>query len=106
HPRPDLAALPTSPKKGWLVRLRPSCCALSLSNMPKIDVSKVAEILKKNQLDPALLRRVIEEIKLAVQPDNAEEKLPPIKRKYVILLSDPEDRLPKHDFAGWVLQMP
>ena len=42
--------------------------------MAKIDVSKVAEILKKNQVDPALLRRVIEETKpefvfhLAAQP--------------------------------------
>ena len=33
----------------------------SVVPMPKIDVSKVAEILKKNQLEPALLRRLIEE---------------------------------------------
>ena len=37
--------------------------------MPKIEISKVAEILKKNHVDPALLRRVIEEINLAAQPD-------------------------------------
>ena len=40
--------------------------------MAKIDVSKVAEILKKNQVDPALLRRVIEEMNLAVEPEGAE----------------------------------
>jgi hypothetical protein len=75
--------------------------------MPKIDVSKVAEILKKNQLEPALLRRVIEEINLAVQPDPGEiDKPPPVKKQWVILVSDPEGRLPQQEFAGWVLQIP
>jgi hypothetical protein len=75
--------------------------------MAKIDVSKVAEILKKNHLDPSVLRRVIEEINLAVQPDpGEEEKPPPVKKQMVILVSDPERRMPKTDFAGWVLQIP
>jgi hypothetical protein len=75
--------------------------------MPKIDVSKVAEILKKNEIDPAVLRRVIEELNLVVQPDPAEEdKPPPVKKQFVVLVSDPENRFPKADFAGWVLQLP
>lgn len=75
--------------------------------MPKIDVSKVAEILKKNQIDPAVLRRVIEELNLVVQADPTDEDKPPaVKKQFVILVSDPEDRWPKTDFAGWVLQLP
>ncbi|MDB6170013.1 MAG: hypothetical protein JWM88_2877 [Verrucomicrobia bacterium] len=74
--------------------------------MPKIDVSKVAEILKKNHVDPALLRRVIEEMNIAVQPDNAEDKPPAVKKQFVIVISDPEGRLPKNDFVGWILQLP
>ncbi|MSU65284.1 MAG: hypothetical protein EXS38_04095 [Opitutus sp.] len=74
--------------------------------MPKIDVSKVAEILKKNHIDPALLRRVIEEMNLAVQPDTGEEKPPAVKKQFIILVSDPDNRMPKHDFVGWVLQIP
>ncbi|KXU34917.1 hypothetical protein AXK12_06715 [Cephaloticoccus capnophilus] len=75
--------------------------------MPKIDVNKVAEILKKNELEPALLRRVLDELRLAVQPDPSEEdKPPPIKKQFVILVSDPEHKLPKDDFVGWVLQIP
>jgi len=75
--------------------------------MPKIDVNKVAEILKKNQLDPALLRRVIEEMNLAVQPDPGEEEKPPaVKKQFVFLASDPNGVLPKEDFVGWVLQIP
>ena len=75
--------------------------------MPKIEVNKVAEILKKNDISPAILRRVIEEMNLAVQPDPGEEEKPPaVKKQFVILVSDPDGRLPKHDFVGWVLQLP
>ena len=75
--------------------------------MATIDVSKVAEILKKNEIDPSVLRRVIEEINLAVQPDPGEDEKPPaVKKQFVILVSDPEGRLPKNDFVGWVLQIP
>jgi hypothetical protein len=76
--------------------------------MAKIDVNKVAEILKKHHVEPAVLRRVIEEMNLAVQPEpGEEEKPPPVKKQLVILVSDPEGRLPaKADFAGWVLQIP
>ena len=75
--------------------------------MPKIDVSKVAEILKKNHIDPALLRKVVEEMNLAVQPDPGDEEKPPsVKKQFVILVSDPEGKMPKHDLVGWVLQIP
>lgn len=75
--------------------------------MPKIDVSKVAEILKKNALSPAQLRAIIEEMNLAVQPDPGEgEKPPAVKKQFVVLLSDPEGRMPKNDFVAWVLQIP
>lgn len=75
--------------------------------MPKIEVSTVAEILKKNQLDPKLLRAVIEEMNLAVQPEPGEDEKPPaVKKQFVILVSDPEGRFPKNDFVGWVLQIP
>jgi hypothetical protein len=75
--------------------------------MPKIDVNKVAEILKKNHIDPAVLRRVVEEMNLAVQPDPGEgDAAPPVKKQYIILVSDPDERMPKGDFTGWVLQIP
>ena len=75
--------------------------------MPKIDVSKVAEILKKNHIDPAVLRRVVEEMNLAVQPEAGDEdKPPPVKKQFVILVSDPDGKMPKNDLFGWVLQIP
>ena len=74
--------------------------------MPKIDVNKVAEILKKNQVDPKILRLIVEEMNILTQAETDEEKPPAVKKQFVILISDPEDRLPKTDFAGWVLQIP
>ena len=74
--------------------------------MPKIDVNKVAEILKKNQVEPKLLRQVVEEMNLLTQAETDEEKPPAVKKQWAILISDPEGRLPKTDFAGWVLQIP
>ncbi len=75
--------------------------------MAKIDVSKVAEILKKNQIDPALLRKVVEEMNLAVQPDAGDDDKPPaVKKQFVILVSDPDGKMPKTDLVGWVLQIP
>ena len=76
--------------------------------MPKIDVAKVAEILQRNKIDPPeKLRRIIEEINHVVQPNPGEDEKPPaVKKQFVILVSDPERRLPKTDFVGWVLQIP
>jgi hypothetical protein len=74
--------------------------------MPKIDVNKVAEILKKNQVDPKILRQIVEEMNILTQAETDEEKPPAVKKQFAILISDPEGRLPKTDFAGWVLQIP
>jgi hypothetical protein len=42
-----------------------------------------------------------------VQPEVDEEKPPALKKQFVILISDPDGRLPEgNDFAGWVLQIP
>lgn len=75
--------------------------------MAKIDLNTVAEVLKKTaEISPAALRRVIEELNLAAQPEPGEEKLPAVKKQQVVLLSDPDGRMPKHDFVAWVLQIP
>lgn len=74
--------------------------------MPKIDVNKVAEIIKKNQVEPEKLRAIVEEMNLAVQPEPGEEAAPAVKKQFVILISDPDGLMPKNYFVGWVLQIP
>jgi hypothetical protein len=74
--------------------------------MPKIDVNQVAEILKRNEVDPALLRQIVEEMNMVVQPEVDEDKPPPVKKQFAIVVSDPNGDLPANDFVGWVVQLP
>ena len=89
------------------VHLCPFVSFQNENTMPKIDVSKVAEILKKNHIEPAMLRKVMEEMNLAVQPDDGNDEKPPaIKKQFVVLISDPDGKMPKNDFVAWALQIP
>lgn len=77
--------------------------------MSKIEISKVAEVVKKNLPDDlATVRRIIEELNLAAQPDpgDGEESAPAVKKQMVIMVSDPNGKLPEDDFVAWVLQIP
>lgn len=75
--------------------------------MSKIDVNKAAEIIKSEQVDPATLRRIVEKMNLAIQPEGEEgDKLPAVKKQFTVLLSDPEGRMPTCDFVAWILQLP
>jgi hypothetical protein len=75
--------------------------------MAKIEVNQVAEILKKHKLEPKLLREIVEEMNIVTQPNAEDDVKPPaLKKQFVILLSDPEAKLPKADLVGWVVQIP
>ena len=73
----------------------------------KVEVSFVAEVLKKNKADPELIRSVIEDINHdLLANDDGDEKAPAPKKQFVILLSDPAGKLPQKDLVGWVVQIP
>lgn len=75
--------------------------------MPKIEVSQVAEILKRHKLEPSVLREIVQEMNEVSQPAADEDtKPPPLKKQFVVLLSDPQGKLPKSDLVGWVVQIP
>jgi len=75
--------------------------------MAKIEVSQVAEILKKHKIDPSLLREIVEAMNDVTQPAADEDIKPPApKKQFVMLLSDPEGKLPAKDLTGWVVQIP
>ena len=75
--------------------------------MAKIEISQVAEILKKHKIDPALLREIIEELNFVTQPSADDDLKPPApKKQFVVLLSDPEGKLARKDLTGWVVQIP
>lgn len=75
--------------------------------MPKVDLDLVKMILQRNELDVRQVSQIIEDIngELAAQVDE-EEKPPPVKKQFVMVLSDPEGKLEGQDFVGWVVQIP
>lgn len=74
--------------------------------MAKIEINIVAASLKNHGVEPSILREIIEELNFEAQPDPDEEKSPPVKKQFVIVLSDPAGALPKQDLVGWVAQIP
>ena len=75
--------------------------------MAKIEVSQVAEILKKHKIEPSLLREIVEAMNEVTQPAADEDIKPPApKKQFVVLLSDPSGKLPQKDLTGWVVQIP
>jgi len=74
--------------------------------MPKIDVNQVADILKRNEVDPSILKQIVAEMQAVLEAEAGEEKPPPVKKQFCILISDPEGTLPEDDYAGWVVQIP
>ncbi len=75
-------------------------------NMPKINVSDAAEVLKKNLVDPKVLRQIIEEFNLLAQPELGDEKPEAVKKQTLLIISDPENTLPKRDYVGWAVKIP
>ncbi len=75
--------------------------------MAKIEVSQVAEILKRHKIDPSLLRTIVQELNEVTAPSADDDaKPPPVKKQFVVLLSDPQGKLPRQDLVGWVVQIP
>lgn len=76
--------------------------------MAKIEVAKVADVLRQNQLEPAAMRRILEALNKITEEAAAEEeqKPPAQKKQFVILVSDPDGEMPEHELAGWILQIP
>lgn len=75
--------------------------------MAKVDLDLVKMVLQRNELEVTQVAQIIEDInqELAAQVDE-EEKPPPVKKQFVMLVSDPEERLAETHLVGWVLQIP
>ncbi len=76
--------------------------------MAKVEINKVAEAMKAEAIEPEKLRAVIEKLNLATQSEagEGETAAPATKKQFAVLVSDPDGRLPKHDFVAWVVQIP
>lgn len=76
--------------------------------MAKVDVDIVKMVLERNELDVRTLSKVLEDIQSVLKEEELakDDKPPPIKKQFVILVSDPKGVLEGSDLTGWVLQIP
>ena len=73
--------------------------------MSKLTIDKIASILKHNLIEPVKLRRIIEELNAATQPDPDKPAAPKGKTQLSILISDPTGIVPPGALVGWVFQL-
>lgn len=73
----------------------------------KADLELVKVVMQRNELPLPTVAKVIEDInaELNAAADD-EEKDPPVKKQYVIMVSDPEGVLDGKPLVGYVLQIP
>lgn len=74
--------------------------------MAKVDLELVKMVLQRNELDIRLVSQILEDINQELTSEIDEEKPPPVKKQYVIMISDPNGYLQGKDMTGWVLQIP
>ena len=76
--------------------------------MPKIDIDTLKFILQRNESDIRKISAIMEEIKLELQAEEEEKanRPPPVKKQFVVMLSDPDGSMADIDITGWVLQIP
>ena len=76
--------------------------------MAKIAIATVADVLKRSNLDAEVLKTIIQALQEEVNAveDEKEEKPPPQKKQWAILVSDPDGDLAEKNLVGWVVQIP
>ena len=76
--------------------------------MPKIDLEIVKRVLEENNTDIQKLNAIIEDLKHQIQIEEEERanRTPPVKKQFVVLLSDSDGQLTEKDITGWILQIP
>lgn len=74
--------------------------------MAKVDIELVKLILKRADLDARKIADIIEDINFEVKQSDDVEKVPPVKKQYVMVVSDPNGRFKDNDYVGWVVQIP
>lgn len=76
--------------------------------MPKIDVETLRFILQRNESDIRKVAEIMNEVELEIKAEEEERALrpPPVKKQFVMLVSDADGALDGKDLVGWVVQIP
>jgi hypothetical protein len=71
--------------------------------MAKVDLEVVQKILKENGVDVRVAAEILNQLRDVIKED-AVEREKPAKKQLLVLVSEPEEGLPK-DLTGWVVQL-
>ena len=71
--------------------------------MAKVDLETVQKILKENGVDVRVAAEILNQLRDVIK-EEAVEREKPAKKQLLVLVSEPEDGLPK-DLTGWVVQL-
>lgn len=76
--------------------------------MAKVDVDLVKAVLRRNIEDSRAVARIVEDINTELKQLEMEDeaKEPPVKKQFVMVVSDPDGVLEDRDLAGWIVQIP
>ncbi|MEM8550358.1 MAG: hypothetical protein AAGF10_06165 [Verrucomicrobiota bacterium] len=74
--------------------------------MPKVDLDLVKLVLQRNELDVRQVSQILEDINVEIAAIVEDEKPPPVKKQFVMMVSDPDGKLQGQNLTGWVLQIP
>ena len=76
-------------------------------NMAKVDLELVKMVLQRAELDAHQVAQIIEDINFEAKAKEADdEKEPPVKKQFVVIVSDPHGKFTDMDYTGWVVQIP
>lgn len=63
--------------------------------------------MTRKGLDQRQIAEIIEDINLEVKAQvDEEDKPPPVKKQFAIMVSDPDGKLEDIELVGWILQIP
>ena len=76
--------------------------------MPKIDIETLRFIIQRNEADIRKVTAIMNEVELELKAEEEERALrpPPVKKQFVMLVSDPDGILEEKDMVGWIAQIP
>jgi hypothetical protein len=74
--------------------------------MAKVDIELVRKVLQRNDVDNDIISQILGDLEMEVTEDGEITALPPVKKQFVILVSDPDGKFSEELFTGWVLQIP
>lgn len=75
--------------------------------MAKVDFDIVQRVLKESGVDVRVAATILNQIREAIAEaaaENATDREKPAKKQLMVLVSEPEEGLPK-DLTGWVVQL-